>query len=353
LVIIIVMVFACCLFLQFELAFHQPSSNFKNKEQAKTITIIMTKKNFHNFNNSRFNIGMLLLLVQQLLFVQLIRADSNSDSDSEFSVNVTTSSNSQDTTIIFNIASEEIRVGPSIVAALAMVVGAGVCFYGYKLFRPTVFVCGFLLGGILIAGAANAIFKNQDYVGTATWIAFAVGGILFGFLVLCLYDTGIFLVGAAAGVFLAFTLNTAFGHKIYPSNPTFVLIVMAVLLGLLGGYLATKLEKPMIIVATSFIGADMLVWGVGYFLGDYPSGVDLNDHRVQDASGNWVYSIPSAWWGYLGGTILLFVVGMIVQFKKTGKGVNHSSSKAIPARPYADAATPRGTPQCGNPVSMV
>jgi hypothetical protein len=253
-----------------------------------------------------------------------------------------------------NVTGAKITIGRSIAAILGISVGAIICFFGYKLFRPSIFLCGFFVGGIIVGGVAKAAFKNQEYVTTATWIAFAIGGIIFGALVLSLYNVGIFLIGAAAGILIAFVLNTFFGHKLYPSDPAVVLIVMSVVLGILGGALAMKIERTVLVISTSLIGAEMCVCGVGYFAGDYPSILDLKHVAHQDINGEWIYSIPIAWWGYFVGSIVLFIFGTFVQFKKTSKGVNKSvnkcQTKAISSsKHYNDVQTP----QRGNPVSYV
>lgn len=261
---------------------------------------------------------------------------------------------------IFNSASG-LKAGGSIFAVAVIIAGAVICVAGYKLFRPALFVVGFVLGGVLIAMAAEEIFKNKSWVVTASWIAFIIGGILVGVLVITFYQVSIFVAGAAAGVIIAMLINTSFGYKIYPSHPNVVLIVLAVVLAIVGGVLALKLEKPLLVVATSLIGAGAVVWGVGYFAGDFPNSGDLKQFGYQDGNGDWNYNIPSAWWAYLAGIVVLFVLGMVIQFRKTSKGGNYHKSHAIPSRDaqqqqeFAQVQTPQegGNARYGNPISHV
>ncbi|RLN55254.1 hypothetical protein BBJ29_007116 [Phytophthora kernoviae] len=220
-------------------------------------------------------------------------------------------------------SAEHIKVGPALLAVLAAVGGAVVCFAGYRLFRPTVFCCAFLVGGLFVAGIVETAFASMSWMPTASWIAFGIGGLAAGVLVLMLYSASIFLAGAAGGVMLAFSLNTSFGAKIYPDNPDVILVVMAVVLGIVGGLLALKLEKPVLIATTSIVGATICVWGIGYFAGDYPNGADLKQFRSQNDKGEWVYNIPDAWWAYLAGMGVMFVLGVSVQIKKTARGYDH------------------------------
>jgi hypothetical protein len=107
-----------------------------------------------------------------------------------------------------------------------------------------------------------------------------------------------------------------------------VLVVLVLVLGLVGGILALKLEKPVLVVATSFVGAVMLAWGVGYFAGRFPNGADLKYYSTMDLDGNTIISIPGSWWGYLGLIIVATLGGTYLQFHKTGSGSHHKSSKS-------------------------
>lgn len=213
----------------------------------------------------------------------------------------------------------EIKIGPGVVAAAAMVVGVGMCVAGYRLFRASVFVCGFLVGGVAISRAIENVFKNESYLVAASWISFFAGGILVGCILMSLYYAGIFIVGGACGVLLAITLNAGVRHKIYASNPNSVLLALAIILGLVGGMAAVCLEKPALIIITSFVGAGLVVWGVGYFAGDFPSGDFLKSFRADTGDSGWFSSIPSAWWGYFVGLLVLTGLGIVIQRRKTGR----------------------------------
>ncbi|RHY94416.1 hypothetical protein DYB35_012246 [Aphanomyces astaci] len=242
----------------------------------------------------------------------------------------------------------KLSVAPSVVAGLSIGVGTIVALFGYKLFRPVLFVCGFAVGSVLFYLLAEKVFANQTYMVTAAWICFVVGGLIVGATVMCVWKLGVFMVGAAAGIVLAFLVNNTVGYKLWPSNPSGMLYILIVALGVLGGFLARCLERPFLIVATSFFGATAAVWGVGYFAGKYPSGSDLESLRVQVADGSFVYSISPAWWAYLAATVVFFGIAMYMQFAKTAWGVHHhhhqpnnqQQSRAVPGGDYQVSATP-------------
>ncbi|KAL4128614.1 hypothetical protein PRIC2_007598 [Phytophthora ramorum] len=281
--------------------------------------------------------NLLAVALLQLCAMAVVGSGSSSGSFSDMSDD--SSSSLEGVTELLSSA-KQLKVGPAVLAAIAILGGGIVCLAGYRLFRPTVFCCAFIIGGLFVAGIVETAFASMSWMPTASWIGFGIGGLIAGVVVLMLYSASIFLTGAAGGVMLAFTLNTSVGAKIYPNNPDVVLVVLAVVLGIVGGLLALKLEKPVLITTTAIVGATVCVWGVGYFAGDYPNGADLKQFRSQKANGDWVYNIPDAWWGYIAGMVVLFLLGMSVQIKKTARGYDHggkTESHAI-SKPSGHAA---------------
>ncbi|GLD96841.1 hypothetical protein PINS_up005524 [Pythium insidiosum] len=225
---------------------------------------------------------------------------------------------------------QSIQVAPSIAAVLAIAIGTFVCFYGYRVFRLVVFVCAFIAGGLVVAIVIEYVFARMAWMPTASWIGFLTGGAVVGMFAVVLYSVGVFLVGALAGILLAFSVMTSFAYRILPSYPDVLLVILVVILGVSCGLLAWKVERSVLIVATSFIGATALVWGAGSFLGKYPSGADLKRFRTKGAGNQWIYAIPTAWWGYLAATILFFLLGVTVQFRRTARGISHTAPRAQP-----------------------
>ncbi|CAH0486030.1 unnamed protein product [Peronospora farinosa] len=244
------------------------------------------------------------------------------------------------------------KISGSVLAITAIAVGVVMVTMGYRFLRAALFAVGFVVGGVVVALVVEHIFEDKSWISTASWIAFVVGGFLTGSIVMSLYSLGVFVVGAAAGVVLSMMINNSVGYEIYPSNPQVVLIVLCIVLGILGGVLALKLERPVLIIATSLFGAAILVWGVGYFTGDFPASNDLKKYGTKDiTTKDWVYSIPDAWWGYLVGIIVLFGLGMFIQFRKTGRNSVNKSYAVERQTVYVEATTPYG--HHDNPLQRV
>ncbi|TYZ60807.1 hypothetical protein PybrP1_004007 [[Pythium] brassicae (nom. inval.)] len=177
---------------------------------------------------------------------------------------------------VVDAASGNLRLAPSVSAALSIGGGLAVCFFGYRLMRPTMFVCGFLVGGFVCSSVAADVFDGKSYEETAKWVALFIGGLLVGWLLVAIYSIGIFIIGAAGGVLLAVALNTSVGFsKLFPEDP----------------------DTALILLAKGF--------------------------RTQDpATGDWVYDTPRIWWMYLACMLGLFLLGMLVQFKNTSVAAN-------------------------------
>ncbi|RLN93049.1 hypothetical protein BBJ28_00005474 [Nothophytophthora sp. Chile5] len=266
-------------------------------------------------------------------------------------------------------SSDGLDINGVVLAVGALLVGALLAGAGYRLWQTTVYALGFLGGGVVIAVIFERVFQDETWVLTASWIAFVVGGVICGYLCVYLYWVGLAMAGAVGGAALAILVNTSFGYKFAPSHPGTVLIVLVVVFAVIGGGLTLWLQKPALVAATSLVGAFLLLWGVGYFAGNYPTFNDLSRFRTYDTSGDLAYSIPGAWWAYLVGTLVVFGLSMALQFRFTGKDVDYHSMErqrrgsedVLPRRggpmgpvrvQYANMGTPEVRPQHQQPFQQ-
>ncbi|GMF22846.1 unnamed protein product [Phytophthora fragariaefolia] len=248
-------------------------------------------------------------LVVALLCLQFVAAVSDDDTTATVKT-------------IFD-SSDGMNINGVVLAIGALLVGALLVVAGYRLWQTTVYALGFLGGGVVIAIIFEKVFKDETWVLTASWIAFVVGGVVVGYICVYLFWVGVFMGGAVAGAALAILFNTSFGYELAPSHPATVLIVLVAVCAVIGGAVALWMQKPALIAGTSLVGAFLLFWGIGYFAGNYPTFNDLERFRVYNSSGELKYSIPGAWWGYLIGTLVVFGLSMVLQFRFTGKDVDY------------------------------
>jgi hypothetical protein len=188
-------------------------------------------------------------------------------------------------------------------AALFLVLGGALsCFAGYRLFKITLAIYGFIFGAMFASSTMAAS-------NTTGMILAAIGGGLAGAVILVFaYFIGIALVGAGLGALVA---HVGWAY-VRPGDPPAAAIIVLAILGAIG---AMVLQRYVIIVATAFGGAWTLLLGA---LAIADRGVERAS-RVGDvwilyptsigAGRTWV---PIAW-------ILLGVVGTGVQLGITGK----------------------------------
>jgi len=136
-----------------------------------------------------------------------------------------------------------------LIGLVSIVIGAVVCFSGYRIFRVVLMLVGFLLGFVL----GMAIMSNSGGIGQL--LVGVVVGLLGAGIFYALYFVGIFLAGAFLGAGLAAMLVSLF-------NIGGGVATILVLVGLIGGaILALVLNKLMIVISTAFSGAGTMVEG--------------------------------------------------------------------------------------------
>lgn len=139
--------------------------------------------------------------------------------------------------------------------AIAIFVGTLYCFLGYRTLKFVICMTGFILAGGM-AGALGAYFGQGN-----PWVvvvAGLIGGLCGAAALIFVYKLGLFMLGMLA---------TALAAHIFLLGRPESWIMFAVLgAGIVGGLLAVALEKIIVILATSAIGAWFTVCGLGYFL---------------------------------------------------------------------------------------
>lgn len=138
------------------------------------------------------------------------------------------------------------------VLAAGLVLGLFYCFLGYRFFHFMIMLTGFLLAGSVAAVLAGWLSGGR--------VAFLLLGLVLGgaagaFALAFLYRAGVFCVGMLGGGAVA--LEIAGGT----AEPWAALLI-AVGAGAVGGLLALWLEPPVMVLATSALGALLMVHAV-------------------------------------------------------------------------------------------
>jgi hypothetical protein len=138
-------------------------------------------------------------------------------------------------------------------SAALMTWGVLDCFFGYRVFKVTLAVIGGLVGVGLGQAAAIALGFGPGGV-TASLI---VGGLLGAGLAFLLYIAAVFVTGFLFGASLGILLLANYYHM--------VALLSGGVLGLIGGFLAVKIQRVLIILSTALRGALCAILGLAYF----------------------------------------------------------------------------------------
>ena len=181
------------------------------------------------------------------------------------------------------------------------------CFFGYRVFKITLAVVGGLLG--LVLGQAASVALGFGVGGEV--IAMIVGGLIGAGVAFLLYKGAVFVAGFGFGATLGVLLLTHYNYT--------VALASGVVLGIVGGFLAVKLQRVLIILATALLGSFRAILAVGYFVGK----VDWlyyyqQPQQIPALIDNNAWMFPSI----LG----LAVVGVIAQFEMDGSFAKKKSS---------------------------
>ncbi len=185
---------------------------------------------------------------------------------------------------------------PGISGVLLVVLGALVCFLGYRLLRVTLGLAGFAAGaflGFLLAG--RVIHASPVFV----LVIAVVGGIVGAVLAAVLYKVGVFLLGATGGMFLAGVASMALS-----AHPNVLIIVAA---GVVAGVVTLLVQKFLVSLLTALLGAGAVVAGAFQLAGRFD---------LQRAIEQWP-AVPTGQylWLALGSWLVLAVVGLAVQLR--------------------------------------
>lgn len=161
-------------------------------------------------------------------------------------------------------------------ACIPIIIGAVECFAGYKVMKTVLAILSFTIGaflGVLIGVSTNTV------LGVISVLVFGIG---LAVLAYNLYHIGIFI--------LIIFLTTVAVNMICRE------IIISILIGFLLGVLAVFLEKPVIIISTSFAGAGIML----------SSALFMAGFRLQD-----ILALSAVLW------IVMALAGMVCQYFTT------------------------------------
>jgi hypothetical protein len=167
-------------------------------------------------------------------------------------------------------------------------------------------VTGFIIGGLLCARMVFDTIGNHPLIAI---IAGLVGGAIGSSLMIVFFVFGLFILGAALGYLIGGAITAAILGSAYP--------IIAIPLAIVGGFVTISKHKSMIIISTSFIGAYLIVFSVGKFIGMPNTIFGFQQfHGLRDIGGQFFVMLLIC--------ILIGIVGIFVQHKYTATAVGES-----------------------------
>lgn len=127
------------------------------------------------------------------------------------------------------------------------------CFFGYRVFKITLALVGGLLGAVAGQLAATALGFGPGGI-TASLI---VGGLLGAGVAFLLYIAAVFVAGFGFGATLGILLLAHFNQM--------VALLSGCVLGVVGGFLAVKLQRVLIMLSTALLGSFRAMLALAYF----------------------------------------------------------------------------------------
>jgi hypothetical protein len=126
-------------------------------------------------------------------------------------------------------------------------------FFGYRIFKITLSVVGGLLG----LAAGHALANAVGFGPGAQVAALVVGALLGAGLAFLLYIAAVFVAGFGFGATLGLLLLSNYHHM--------VALLTGAVLGVIGGFLAVKLQRVLIVLSTALLGSFRAVLALSYF----------------------------------------------------------------------------------------
>lgn len=193
-------------------------------------------------------------------------------------------------------------------SVIAILWGLVDCFLGYRVFKVTIG----LLGGLAGALVGQFLAQSAGVAAGGQLIGLLLGALVGAGLAFLLYVAAVFLAGFGFGATLAILLLAHFNQM--------VALLGACVVGVIGGFVAVKMQRILIILATALLGAFRAVLATCYFT----SQLDWfyyfrHPDQIPVLVDNTPWLFPSI--------LVLAAVGTITQFEIGGSGAKPAKKK--------------------------
>lgn len=186
-------------------------------------------------------------------------------------------------------------------AVIALFVGMAICFGGYRWFILLLPIFGFVFGFGLGLDTMQSLFGTGAFATITGWVVGFIVALIFAVLSYLFYFIGVALLGGALGYAIGVGFMGLIGI-----DPGFLSWVVGMILGIIFavGTIALNLQKWVIVAATSFGGAGVIVGTFLMVFGVIPP--------TAFGSGAVKAAIADSWF-WLIGFLILWILGLASQ----------------------------------------
>ncbi|KAF0528300.1 hypothetical protein F8M41_013203 [Gigaspora margarita] len=199
-----------------------------------------------------------------------------------------------------------------VVGIILICTGVIYCFFGKRVYRLTLFLIGFYIGAAATWMAFTNTQPSQGISGTSNptiiLLVSLAAGLILGLLFICIAEVAIWLLGALAGyLFALYILSFASNGLIQTHDGRIIFIIVCTIVGLL---LTCCFFDTIIIVATAFIGAYAIIFGVDMF-----ARTGFSQSVVSFLNENGQYETNTKIYIMLGALVVTFILGVLFQLR--------------------------------------
>lgn len=192
-------------------------------------------------------------------------------------------------------------------------IGLGLFFgiLGFKLFQVALFIVVTIAVAFLILFIFYATFLSTNTASWVGWLvlAFAVLlGMLGGFLATKVEKFAGAILAGWGGFLIGVLLNETI---MWLANSSVLFWIVNIVCALIFAALGFFMFDHAICFATSFIGSYMVMKGIGIMAGGFPNIYVL----IEMIENNAIDTIPGVFYAYLAGVVVLTIICTIIQFK--------------------------------------
>ncbi|XP_008291981.1 transmembrane protein 198-like [Stegastes partitus] len=215
------------------------------------------------------------------------------------------------------------EVIPSIVCSVCLSFGLIYCFFGYRCFRMVMFFSGFMLGSaaVLLLYHKEPVLNIQ--LGTETKAGIGLGvGVLCGLMTMLVSTMGLLVSGLQLGSLLSLSILVIIGQS-HSLTPVWVPLSVVLAASITTAVFTLQWQKLFSIIYASVFGATTVMLCVDYLVGTFVLPDQVYDMFCEVAPRRLCWFN----WAISGICPVLSVIGVLVQWWFTAKGVSHREAE--------------------------